>query len=434
MSNVFINDWHIIVIISIKQLIMDRTIPRKNRKKVKIILVSVGIIALLLISYITFFQHIALNVSKKEIRIRPVEENFFEEYISFQSQVEPLHSLLVNITEGGAVMERLVENGSMVVQGQPLVRLYNPSSEFNFMSQEASLIDQMNNLNVNKMNIRNQELNLTKDLISIEYDYKNAELQYDLNKKLYDQEILSESDWNKTREALTYQKKRKALMEESIQKEKQSNALQVKQIDQSIAVINRSLEQLRENKQNFLLKAPVSGRLSSFEAILGKTYNGGESIGKIDVMEGYKLVAQVDEFYLDKIMLKQRGQIDMKGQITNVEVIKVLPEVKSGRFEVHLAFDTEKELKLQEGTTFGVKLFLSGKEKALLLPKGNFFQDTKGEWVYVVKNNKATRRNVEIGRENPAYYEVISGLEVGEEVIVSSYKDYLRVEHLNIEE
>ena len=151
-------------------------------------------------------------------------------------------------------------------------------------------------------------------------------------------------------------------------------------------------------------------------------------------MEGYKLVAQVDEFYLDKIMLKQRGQIDMKGQITNVEVIKVLPEVKSGRFEVHLAFDTEKELKLQEGTTFGVKLFLSGKEKALLLPKGNFFQDTKGEWVYVVKNNKATRRNVEIGRENPAYYEVISGLEVGEEVIVSSYKDYLRVEHLNIEE
>ncbi|MGL4581949.1 MAG: efflux RND transporter periplasmic adaptor subunit, partial [Flavobacterium sp.] len=266
---------------------MDRTIPRKNRKKVKIILIICGIIALGLVSYVTFFQNIALNVSKKEIRVRAVEENFFEEYISFQSHVEPLHSLLVNITEGGAVLERLVENGSIVEKGQPLVRLYNPSSEFSFMSQEASLIEQMNNLNVNKMNIRTQELNLTKDLISIEYDYKNAELQYDLNKKLHDQEILSESDWNKTKEALNYQKKRKALMEESIQKEKQSNILQVRQIDQSLAVMNRSLEQLRENKQNFLLKAPVSGRLSSFEAILGKTYNGGESIGKIDVMEGY---------------------------------------------------------------------------------------------------------------------------------------------------
>ncbi|MDR0227685.1 MAG: RND transporter [Flavobacteriaceae bacterium] len=413
---------------------MDRTLPRKNRKKLKTILIVAGIIILGTISYLTFFQDIVLNITKKEIRVRTVEEGSFEEYISFQSQVEPLQSLLINITEGGAVLERLVENGSMVEQGQPLVRLYNPTSEYTFMSQEASLIEQINNLNVNKMNIRNQELNLTKDLISIEYDFKNAELQYDLNKKLYDQEILSASDWNKTKEALLYQKKRKALMEESIKKEKQSNALQIQQIEQAMAVMNKSLAKLRENSENFLLKAPVSGRLTSFEAILGKTYKGGESIGKIDVMKGYKLVAQVDEFYLDKVALGQKGQIDVKGELQKVEVIKVLPEVKNGRFEVHLSFEKEIDQKLQEGTTIGVKLFLSGKEKRLLLAKGNFFQDTKGEWVYVIKGNKAKRRSIEIGRENPAYYEIVSGLKAGEEVIVSSYKDYLRVEQLNIEE
>lgn len=413
---------------------MDRTLPRKNRKKLKIILMVVGIIIFGVVSYFTFFQNVALYVTKKEIRVRSVEEGNFEEYISFQSQVEPLQSLLVNITEGGAVLERLVEDGSMVEIGQPLARLYNPSSEYSFMSQEASLIEQINNLNVNKMNIRNQELNLTKDLISIEYDYKNAELQYDLNKKLYDQEILSTSDWNKTKETLLYQKKRKALMEESIKKEKQSNVLQIQQIDQAMAVMSKSLAKLRENSENFLLKAPATGRLSSFEAILGKTYNGGESIGKIDVMKGYKLVAQVDEFYLDKIAIGQKGQIDLKGELQKVEVIKILPEVKNGRFEVHLAFEKEMKQKLQEGTTVGVKLFLSGKEKRLLLAKGNFFQDTKGEWVYVIKNNKAKRRSIEIGRENPTYYEIISGLEVGEEVIVSSYKDYLRVEQLTIEE
>jgi HlyD family secretion protein len=223
-------------------------------------------------------------------------------------------------------------------------------------------------------------------------------------------------------------------MEESIEKEKQTNDLQMQQVSQALEVMNQSLQKLRENKENFLLSAPISGRLSSFEALLGKTYQGGESIGKIDVLKGYKLVAQVDEFYLDKVIEGQTGQIDLKGQITKVEVKKILPEVKNGRFEVQLEFSGDKELKLQEGTSYGVRLFLSGKEKKLLLPKGNFYADTKGEWVYVLKDNKAERRIVELGRENPAYYEIISGLEKGEQVIVSTYKDFLQVKILNIQQ
>ncbi len=413
---------------------MDRVLPRKNRKKQKILLIIGGVLLLGLTSYFTFFQDIVLNVSKKEIRITEVKEGVFEEYISFQGKVEPLQSLLINIAEGGAVSEIFVENGSVIQKGDPLVLLHNPSSELAYMSQESSLIEQMNNLNVNLMNIRNQEIGLMKDLISIEYDYKNAELQYTLNKKLFDQEILSLNEWNQTAESFSYQKKRKALMEQSVEKEKQSNQVQVQQINQSLAVIQRSLEKLRENKQNFLLKAPISGRLSSFEPMLGKTYNAGESIGKIDVLEGYKLVANVDEFYLDRIVVGQKGQVDIKGQLVQVEVSKVLPEIINGRFEVQLNFTTVDQLKLQEGNSMGIKLFLSGKEQRLLLAKGSFFTETKGEWIYVVKDGKAERRNIEIGRENPAYYEVVSGLSAGEKVIISSYKDYLRVNYLQLKE
>lgn len=181
-----------------------------------------------------------------------------------------------------------------------------------------------------------------------------------------------------------------------------------------------------------MLVAPLSGRLSSFDVMLGKTYQAGESIGKIDVMKGYKLVAQVDEFYLEKVSVGQLGQIDLKGEITQVEVKKILPEVKNGRFEVHLEFKNEQEFRLQVGTTYGIKLFLSDKEEKLLLPKGNFYAETKGEWVYVVKADVAERRAIELGRENPAYYEILSGIEPGEQVIVSSYRDYLQVQKLNI--
>ena len=411
---------------------MDKALPRKNRKKLKVFVIIGGIIVLVLASYFTFFQKVALNVSSKEVRIREVVAGNFEEYISFQGLVEPLHTMLVNIVEGGAIQEIYVENGAMVQQGEPLVRLYNPTTEYSFMSQENALIEQMNNLNVSKMNIRNQEINLTKDLISVQHDYKAAELTYELNKKLFEQEVLSKSDWERTKESFRYQHERKKLIEESVKKEKQTSDIQIKQIDQSMYIMEQSLLKLRENKENLLLTAPISGRLSSFDVILGKTYQGGESIGKIDVMKGYKLVAQVDEFYLEKVSVGQQGQIDMKGKLMTVAVSKIIPEVKSGRFEVYLEFKTTEELKLQEGTSFGIKLFLSGKESKVLLPKGTFYQDTRGEWVYVVKGNKAVRRQVELGRENPAYYEVVSGLVPGEQVIVSSYKDYLRVEFLNI--
>jgi HlyD family secretion protein len=301
------------------------------------------------------------------------------------------------------------------------------------MQQETAIIEQINNLNKAKLDLRNQELNLAKDLIAIEHDYLDAKNTYDLNKKLFVQEILAKNEWGKTEENYRFQKERMNIIKQSVTKEKQANQIQIGQLNQSISIMEKSLSILRNNKKNFLVTAPLSGRLSSFEPVLGKTYTQGVSIGTIDVMKGYKLVAKVDEFYLDKIKTNQKGTVEFNGKVLNVVVVKIIKEIKNGQFLVELNFETAENIDLQQGLSFGVRLNLSEKTKTLLLSKGNFSQETSGKWIFIVQGDKAGRRNIKLGRENPLYYEVLDGLKVGEKVITSSYKDYIDVEVLNLE-
>ncbi|WP_317167917.1 efflux RND transporter periplasmic adaptor subunit [Flavobacterium jejuense] len=373
------------------------------------------------------------NVKQSEITIKKVENDYFEDFILFQAKVTPLHSMLVNVIEGGAVQEIFVENGDMVTKGQPLVRLYNPNTELTYMQQETSIIEQINNLNKAKLDLRNQELNLAKDLIAIEHDYLDAENLYNLNQKLFEQEIIAKNEWKVTQENYRFQKERMSIIKQSVTKEKQANLIQIGQLNQSIGIMSQSLSILRKNKNNFLITAPLSGRLSSFEPILGKTFTQGNSIGTIDVMQGYKLVADVDEFYLDRVAIGQKGTIDFNGKTVEVQIGKVIPEVKNGRFIVEINFVKDENLELNQGLSFGVRINLSEKTKTTLLSKGSFYQDTVGKWIFVVNGNKAERRNIKLGRENPLYYEVIEGLKEDEKVITSTYKDYNEVQILNIE-
>lgn len=412
---------------------MDKVIKRKSNKKRNLILIGIAVLSFGFLGYLSFTKKRTLNVKTSEILIKEVKQASFEDFIVFQAKVEPLHSMLINVVEGGAVQEIFVENGTMVEKGQALARLYNPNTELGYLTQETAIIEQINNLNVGKLNLRSQELNLMKDLIAIEHDFNNAKNLYDRNKRLIEKGVISQNEWTIAEENYRYQLERKNIIQESIEKEKETNRVQIAQMNQSIATMHKSLEILKKNKQNFIVLAPLSGRLSSFDPILGKTYNAGESIGKIDVMKGYKLVAQVDEFYLDKVAVSQKGQVEFKGESVEVQVSRVLPEVKSGRFDVELNFLTKEELALQEGISFGVKLILSEKDQKLVLPKGSFYQETTGNWIFVVNGQKAERRTIKLGKENPYYYEILDGLYEGEKVITSSYKDYKDVEELNLE-
>lgn len=417
----------------IKEFKMDTVINRKSNKKKYL---AIAIFAIIVLGYGAFSmitKKRTFNVKKSEITIKTVEEDFFEDFMVFQARVEPMNSMLVNIVEGGSVQEIFVSNGDMVVQGQPLARLYNPNTELNYMQQETAIIEQINNLNKAKLDLRNQELNLAKDLVSIEHDFLDAKNLYDLNKKLFDQEILAKNEWEKTQENFRFQKERMNIIKQSVTKEKQANQIQIGQLNQSIGIMEKSLGILRTNKKNFLIVAPLSGRLSSFEPVLGQSYQQGQTLGKIDVMKGYKLLADVDEFYLSKVKQGQRGTVDFNGKQVEVLIAKVIPEIKSGRFQVELNFVSNENLDLQQGLSFAVRLTLSEKTKSVVLSKGSFNQDTSGKWIFVVNGNRAERRNIEIGRENPLYYEIISGLKLGEQVVTSSYKDYQEAEILNLE-
>lgn len=411
---------------------MDKVIPRKNRK-FRYLTIAIGVfLVLAVIIFFSFNTKRSLNVKADELTVQKIEKAFFEDFVVFQAKVEPLNVMLVNVTEGGSVKEIFVENGAMVTKGQSLARLYNPNTELNYLTQETAIIEQINNLNTGKLNIRNQELNLNKDLVLIEHDYNDAKRLYDMNSKLFAKDVISKNDWNTFKESLRFQEERKRTIQQSITKEKQTNQLQISQINRSIQTMEKSLDILRNNKKNFLITAPESGRLTSFEPVLGKTFQAGESIGKIDSKQGYKLTAEVDEFYLEKLREGLKGQVEFKGKTLEVLVTKVIPEVKSGHFIVELAFTSKENIALQDGLSFGVKLILSEKNKTLVVSKGSFNQETAGKWIFVVKGNKAERRNIKLGRENPSYYEVLEGLKEGESVITSSYSDYKDVEELSI--
>jgi len=411
---------------------MDTKIDTKKKKTSKIAFaVFVLLILVGLMLYLSSRPR-SLTVNTSEIMIKEVTEDFFEDFVVFQAQMEPIHSILINVVEGGSVQQIFTENGEIISEGMPIAQLYNPNTELSYLTQETAIIEQMNQLNVAKLNIRNQELNLSKDFVAIEHDYNQAKLEFDLNKKLYEREILAKNEWNITQEKFRYQQERKSIIQQTLLKEKETNILQLIQINEALGIMQKSLSTLRKNKQNFLVLAPASGRLSSFEMVIGQSIEAGKSIGKIDVLSGFKLVAMVDEYYIDRIHVQQFGQIEIKGKIIKVKVLKISPEVKNGKFKTELEFIDKVPENTQEGMSVGVKLILSEKEKINIVPKGSFLVTTKGKWVFVVTGNKATRRKIELGRENPNVIEVISGLAPGEKVITSNYEDFENIQELII--
>ena len=411
---------------------MDTKIEKK-KSKLKIILLAVaGVIVLgLFLSYF-FQQKKTFNVKEEDLQTGKVSKGKFEDMMMITAQTQSLNSSLVNVMEGGAVKEIFTEDGKMVTKGEPLARVYNPNTEFNFMSQETGIMQQISQMRNTLLELKNQEFTQNKEILQAQNDYNTALQNYNLQKRLYDAEIGKKTDFDMAQQNLSYQQKRKQIVEQSIINEKNSRASQISAVNTSIMQMEKSLDVLRNNKNNFLIMAPASGRLSSFSISLGQSLTTGQSIGKIDLMDGYKLVAKIDEYYINKLQAGIKGTLENNGKEYAVIVSKVLPEVVQGQFSAELNFVDEKPEFLKIGMTFGVKLKLSADTQSLMIPKGSFFKDTNGKWIFVVEKGKAVRRNISLGRENPLYYEVLTGLKEGEQVIISDYSDYKKYEILDI--
>ncbi|MDQ8748257.1 efflux RND transporter periplasmic adaptor subunit [Elizabethkingia miricola] len=412
---------------------MDTKIEKK-RSKLKIILLALaGVVVLGLFLGYFFRQKKTFNVKAEDLQVEKVTRGKFEDMMMITAQTQSLNSSLVNVMEGGAVKEIFTEDGKMVTKGEPLARVYNPNTEFNFMSQETGIMQQISQMRNTLLELKNQEFTQDKEILQAQNDYNTAQQNYNLQKRLYDAEIGKKTDYDMARQNLAYQQKRKQIVEQSIVNEKHSRASQIAAVNNSIAQMEKSLDVLRNNKNNFLIMSPATGRLSSFSISLGQSLTTGQSIGKVDLMGGYKLVAKIDEYYINKLHAGIKGTLESNGKEYNVIVSKVLPEVVQGQFSAELNFaDNNKPDDLKIGMTFGVKLKLSADTQSLMIPKGNFFKDTNGKWIFVTENGKTVRKNISLGRENPLYYEVLSGLKEGEQVIVSDYSDYKKYEILDI--
>ena len=411
---------------------MDTKIVKKKSKLKLISIIVVSAFAVSVFGWYFLNQKKTYNVKLEDIQTDVVTNGKFEDMLMVTAQTQSLNSSLVNVVEGGAVKEIFAEDGQMLTKGQPIARVYNPNTEFNYLNQETGIMQQISQMRSSLLELKNQEFNQDKELLQSQNDYNTALQSFNLQKRLYDAEIGKKTDYDIALQNLNYQKQRKVIVEKGASSEKMSRNSQFSAINSSINQMEKSLNILRSNKNNFLIMSPVAGRLSSFNISLGQNLSSGESIGKVDLMGGYKLIAKVDEYYINKLTNGIKGSLDNNGKEYEVIISKILPEVKDGQFSVELNFIDAKIENLKIGMTFGVKLKLSADTQSMMIPKGNFYKDTNGKWIFVLKNNKAEKRNISLGRENQMYYEVVSGLKQGETVITSDYSELKKYEILDI--
>jgi len=367
-----------------------------------------------------------------KLTVSKVQYGDFEDVVLLNASVVPLTSVIVSSPEGGTVAEIYTENGATVTKGTPLLRISNPNALSNYTTSETSITEQINQLRKVRLDLEQNQRVMAQDMMVIENTLRTASRKYKIDSVLFIKKVITREEFNNSTQDYTYNQGRKDIMKQAVRQENQSRVMQLGQIDVSVARMNESLETIRQNIANMTIKAPVSGRLSSYDPVIGKSYNVNEMLGKIDVLQGYKLQAGVDEYYINRVKEGQSANCEFNGKTYKLSVRKVIPEVTAGQFQVELVFEGKSPDELRRGLSLQVKLTLSDNSKSLLLAQGQFFQSTGGSWVFVVKDGQAQKRNVKIGRKNYQYYEIMEGLQKGEEVITSSYDQFNQYDIIDI--
>jgi HlyD family secretion protein len=413
---------------------MDRVVERKRIDK-KILIGGAAAAALVLIVLFWLFAPRAdsMSVNQERLAISAVESGTFEDFLPLRSRVTPLVTVYLDAIEGGRVDQKLIEDGAHVAQGQLLAVLSNAELQLSTLEKQAEVEQQLNNM-------RSQELALTqtrnanlRDLNQAETDLAKMRRQYDLQKPLAEKGFVSTKTFNDTKDDLVYQQQRLAILKRSIAQTESLQSSQLQQLRVASTSLNSSMGIARSNLSQLAIRAPVTGELSGFDLQLGQALQQGERIGQIDSTGGNKLQADVDEYFLGRVHIGQTASADVDGKTYRLKVAKVYPQVKNGQFQVDLVFDGPAPTSVQRGQTVQTKLTIGDSSKAMLIPNGAFFNDTGGNWVFVVDRggNGATKRQVQLGRRNANFIEVLGGLKPGERVITSSYSGLVDKDHLN---
>jgi len=375
-----------------------------------------------------------IRVPSGQLIISSVQKGALEDTISVRGSIQPQNTVFLDAINGGVVEQIFVEEGSLVEVGQPLFQLSNTSLRLNVASNDTAITEQLNNLSNIANALETTQLNTEREVINLEYRIATLERQERRMRDLANERMVPQEDFDAIVDELKHQNRlltntlSRQRLEERIRHNRQE------QISQQIDKLEENLTLAQSSFESLLVRAPISGQLTSLPIQIGESKIVGQRLGQIDVVDQYKISAQVDEFYVSRVLPGQRATFVLNGSTYDVEVDKVYPEIVSGIFTVDLAFGQDIPGNLRRGQTLQLDLTLGSPQEALLLPIGSFVQETGGNWVFVLDadGQSAYRRDIQTGRRNNRYIEVREGLSEGERVIISGYGSFSSAERVRL--
>lgn len=407
---------------------MDRIIEKKKWSTKRILTIA-GIAALggLIAASIYFTSGKSkLNVDTDRLTISTITKGVFQETIPVNGVVLPLTTIYLDAVEGGRVEEKYVDDGTIMKKGQPILRLSNTDLELALVTQKTSVFNLLTQMQISKNAAEQNTVSKLNQMTDVESALKEAERIYKLDKYLYEQKAIGLQEYQKAKNDYDYNLQKEKLSNQILKQDSVSTDQQMKQARQLYEGSQDALNVMKQKVGDLIVRAPIDGQLTSLDAEVGQTKNKGDQLGQIDVLSGFKVRVDIDEHYISRVFTGLKGTFNFNDTTYTLQIKKVYTQVVNGHFQVDMEFIGKAPMGIRRGQSLQILLALSDARTAVLLPKGGFYQQTGGNWIFKLNENgsKANRVNIQLGNQNPDYYEVLEGLKPGDKVVTSSYENY----------
>ena len=410
---------------------MDKIIEKKKGWRrlftTKTLWLWASILPLALIIYlIARPESNVLRVDKNSLSIATVQQGQFNDYIRISGRVQPLTTIQLSPQEGGIVKQILIEEGSTVHAGDDILILSNDNLDLQILNSEAELAEKENILRNTRIQMEQQKLDVQQNILEYGTQTQRLRRTYQQQKQLYEMQLIAREDYLKAEEDYRLAENKQQLIIERAAQDSLYRGTQIDRMEESLENMQRNMQMIRRRKDNLIVKAPIDGELGLLDVALGQSIAAGTKIGQINSVGMYKVEALIDEHYIDRIAAGLEATFERRGDTYSTVIRKVYPEVREGKFKADFKFTGDQPENIRAGQTYYLNLQLGQPEEAVLIPRGSFYQKTAGKYIFVLdkSGNRAVRREIRIGRQNPQFYEVIEGLQPGEQVIISAYDSF----------
>lgn len=406
---------------------MDRQIEKKSfLRRYAWYIAAAAALAALLVWIVLGTTANTTTVDVSDITISDVTRGKFDDYVRLNGQVLPIQVVQISPEEGGIVREKVVEEGTRVRKGDVILRLSNSNLDLQILNAEAELAEKQNLLRNTQVAMQQDRLNNRTEQATLDTDCDRKRRAYEQNVRLYKERLISKEVYLQSREDYNLARRKQSLISQRLKQDSLYRHVQMAQMEDNLDNMRKNVLLVRDRKNKLEVRSAIDGELGLLDVELGQNIAAGQNIGQINDLSDFKVQAQIDEHYIDRVRPGLSASFSRDGKTYRLRVRKVYPEVRNGTFRTDFVFVGERPAQMRSGQTFYVELALGKSQQATLIPRGTFFQTTGGNWIFVLDKSgrKAYRRNISIARQNPQYYEVTDGLEPGERVITSGYEAF----------